>query len=186
MNTQRKIVKNTAKMFARYGYEGVSMRKLAHECDIAPSVIYHYYKDKDELLKAMFDFLARDLGIKRGKLPDTKSAADMLLQRILFQIDHAEEVVAVLKYFLHYRSDFQKLPSGYVPDTAYLHIKEVLERGVKNGEFIDLKIDPEAKVITHAINGFLLEYYPHAPTEDERDLLAQSIHSFILRSIQNR
>ena len=109
----------------------------------------------------------------------------MLKQRIEFQIDHAGEVVAVLKFYLAYRDIFPKIKSGYIPDKAYQHIEEVLERGVKSGEFIDLDVRKEAKVITHAINGFLLEYYPKAPRGKEKSELIDSIHAFIIRSIQN-
>lgn len=186
MNTQDKILQITTQIFAREGANGVSIRKLAQKTKIAPSVIYHYFANKEVLLKRMFRQAGRNLGVKRKLLPDTDTASAMLKQRIAFQIDHAEEVVAVLKFFLTYRKLFPKRRLGYVPDKAYLHIQEVLMRGVKSGEFIPLDIQKEAKVITHAINGFLLEYFPKKPTATERAQLIDSIYEFVIRSIAAR
>lgn len=36
--------------FARYGYDGVTMRRLAAELECSPKTPYRYYKDKDEIL----------------------------------------------------------------------------------------------------------------------------------------
>lgn len=184
MKTKEKIIKHATKMFAHEGYEAFSMRKLAKKTKIAQSVIYHYFAGKNALLKKMFRHVSIQLGKKRNQLPKAKTASQMLKTRIEFQIDHAEEVVAVLKFFLAYRHLFPKIKTGYIPDKAYQHIEEVLQRGKATNEFIDLDIKKEAKVITHAINGFLLEYYPKTPTQKEKQELISTIHRFIIRSIK--
>lgn len=109
----------------------------------------------------------------------------MLLDRIMHQFEHIESVVFVLKYYLHFRQEFDKNYSGYLPPQAYLHTQEVLNFGIKAGEFSmnASQIEPESKVITHAINGFLLEYYPHQPKEKELEQIAESICEFIMRSL---
>jgi AcrR family transcriptional regulator len=183
MNTRDKIIRNATQIMALHGANGVSMRKLATECAIAPSVLYHYFENKDYLLKDLFYEVSKNLGRERRKLTDADDPIVMLRQRIEFQIDHAEEIVAVLKYYMAYRETFPKQEQGYVPDTAYLHIKEVLDRGIADGVFIPMDVDEEAKVIAHAINGFLLEYYPDKPEGDEREALINSIHRFVVRSI---
>jgi hypothetical protein len=108
----------------------------------------------------------------------------MLKQRIGFQIDNQEEVVAVLKYYLAYRNNFKKFKNGYVPDKSALHIEEVLREGVSRNEFIIKNLEDDAKVITHAINGFLLEYYPHTPKGAERQQLINRIFNFLIRGLK--
>ena len=60
--------------------------------------------------------------------------------------------------------------------------------GVASGEFAinPTKIEEEAKVVTHAINGFLLEYYPAIPNPKELKQVTKSIHTFLLRSLTNK
>lgn len=189
MNTTRAtIITKSKSLFAKNGYEGFSIRILAKKTDIGISSIYHFFNDKDELLKEIFDKTNTELGRKRQLLPSVDSAADMMRQRITFQFEYIEDVVFVLKYYLHFRPHFLKIDAGYLPTKGYLHIEEVLVRGVNSGEFTIAQnaIGKEAKVIAHAINGFLLEYYPNPPTGLERELVIDSIHIFLMRSLTNK
>lgn len=184
METKRKIHRQAVKQLAQGGYEGVSLRSIANGAGIAPSVVYYYYDDKDALLKSMFRQASRDLGVKRKKLRKTKSTKTMLTQRVEFQIDHAEEIVAILKFFLARRDLFPKVRGGYVPLKTYQHIEEVLEYGIKNDELRKMEIEKEAKIITHAINGFVLEFYPNTPKRKEKKQLVENITNFIWQAIK--
>ena len=185
--TRAHILEHAKRQFALTGYAMLSMRNVASDTHISPSVIYHYFKDKDELLETIYTETNTNLGISRAALPDVKSAKLMMRQRVEFQIDHSEDVVFVLKYFLYNRKKFSRQQDhGFVPPKAYLHIEEVLHRGVESGEYIQMDVAAEAKVITHAINGFLLEYYPDQPKGSERKKLADGITNFINRSIERR
>lgn len=184
IDTKEQILQSTTELFAQGGYDGISMRKIALLSGIAPSVLYYYFKNKHVLLKEMFNKNNTLLGKDRNTLPQAKSASQMIEQRIRFQLDHAEQIVAILKYFLTYRSKFNKLPNnGYIPEKGYFHIEEALRYGVQTGEFANREIEEQAKVITHAINGFLLEYYPNIPKDEEKQALITTIHKFIMRSV---
>jgi AcrR family transcriptional regulator len=187
VETRNIIIQEALKLFAQRGYEGFSMRTLASESNVNLSSIYHFFEDKDVLLKEIFDRVSSDLGRSRSKLPIDKTASKMLYSRIAFQFDHIEEVIFVLKYYLHFRKDFLKLDNGYIPTKAYLHIEEVLTKGVLNKEFLidPSQIEEQAKVITHAINGFLLEYYPNLPVGRELSRVIRPIHEFLIRSLTN-
>ena len=188
MKTQRaNIIDVTRHLFSRGGYDGFTMRTLARESGLSLSSIYHYYEDKNVLLKAVFDETSTQLGKKRATLPKCDSATEELKQRIKFQFDNAEDILFVLRYYLHFRSEFPKLERGFLNDKAYLHIKEVLERGVASHEFtLSQSVDDEAKVIAHSINGFVLEYFPESPSEDEYSRVVDSIHTFLVRSLTNK
>lgn len=180
---KQEIINKTIHLFALQGYEGVSMRNLADEVGIASSVLYHYFSDKNVLLKEVFDETNINLGKYRATLPVLDKASDMLKQRIIFQLDHAEEIVFVLKYFLHERRNLPKFKSGYVPEKTTRHIEEVLELGQKTGEFQIKDTALDAKVITHAINGFILEYYPAKLEENEKEEIATMIHTFLMNAL---
>jgi AcrR family transcriptional regulator len=183
-NTKELILQKARHVFALQGYEAFSIRHLADEIGIAPSVIYHYFKDKDDLLKEMYETTNIILGEKRAKLPQSETASEMLRQRIEFQVDNAEEIVAVLKYYMAYRKNFKKFNKGFIPDKSALHMEEVLQYGVKTGEFKVLDLEDDAKVMTHAINGFLLEYYPYKPKGMEKYDLVQRIYNFLIRALK--
>lgn len=186
--TKSTVLKISKHLFAVNGYEGFSIRTLVKQSGIGQSSIYHLFKNKDEILKVIYETSNRELGIARSKLPISNSAEEMLLNIIRFQFQHIEDIVFVLKYYLHFRPDFLKLDVGYLPTKGYLHIEEVLRAGIEGGEFIfDVsEIQKESKVIAHAINGFLLEYYPNSPKKNELADVTASIHKFLMRSLTNK
>ncbi len=183
-NTKQIILQRASQVFAKNVYQHFSIRNVAKEIPLSHSVLYHYFKDEEELLKEMYESLNRNLGEKRAKLPKTKTASEMLKQRIKFQIDNEEEIVAVLKYYLSHRKNFKRFKNGYVPDKSALHIEEVLKFGMETKEFSIKNLEDDAKVITHAINGFLLEYYPHIPKGREKKELVDRIFNFLIRALK--
>lgn len=185
-DTHEKILATTTNLVAVHGCAGVSMRLVGKHVPIAQSVIYHYYADKDTLLKAMYDRANRLLGQARGALPQPKSAEKRLKNLVQFQIDHAELIVAVLKYYLHYREDFAQLPSGTLPEKSTLHVEEVLDYGQQTGEWAVTDLTTQSKVVAHVINGYLLEYFPHMPTGKTAQALIVAIVEFTLNALSPR
>lgn len=175
------LIRSAAKrLFARYGYEGFSIRSLAKESGVGISSIYHFFTDKDVVLREIYEMTNRTLGTARKELPPQPTAQKMLAQLIAFQFEHIEDIVYVLKYYLHFRQDFAKLPTKTLPPKSVLHIEEVIERGLETGEF-QVKaneIATSAKVIGHTINGYLLEYYPDVPDHQELQEIVSAIVSF--------
>lgn len=184
--TTDEIIRVTAKrLFAKHGYEGVSMRILAKESGVGLSSIYHFFKDKDILLRSVYEDTNRSLGEDRSRLPATRSAREMLAQLIEFQFLHIADVVYVLKYYLHFREDFAVLPTKTLPAKSVLHIEEVIRKGLATAEFevADDEIENKARVVSHTINGYLLEYYPAVPTDKERREIIDDIVTFSMAGL---
>jgi AcrR family transcriptional regulator len=182
------LIRITAKrLFAQNGYEGVSMRILAKESGVGLSSIYHFFKDKDILLKQIYTKTNNKLGTARKALPPQPTAAKMLEQLVHFQFQHSEDIVYVLKYYLHYRSSFAALPTKTLPPKSVLHIEEVVKKGLETGEFkiSDSEIAAKSKVIAHTINGYLLEYYPDAPQGKELQEIVNDIVAFSITGLSN-
>ena len=180
METDELIRVVAKRLFAQYGYEGFSIRTLAKESGVGISSIYHFFKDKDVVLRDIYAATNRQLGIAREKLPEQPSAEKMLEQLIYFQFEHIEDIVYVLKYCLHFRQDFAKLPTRTLPPKSVLHVEEVIQKGVETGEFSVAPNDmpAKAKVIGHTINGYLLEYFPDVPNQQELQEITHAIVSF--------
>lgn len=180
------LIRVTAKrLFAQYGYDGVSMRILAKESGVGLSSIYHFFKDKDILLKTIYAETNRKLGTERLNLSPQPTAEKMLAQLIGFQFDHIQDVVYVLKYYLHFRQDFAALPTKTLPEKSVLHIEEVIHKGLETGEFqvASSEIEAKARVVSHTINGYLLEYYPDVPHGKERQGIVRDIVAFSMAGL---
>jgi TetR/AcrR family transcriptional regulator, cholesterol catabolism regulator len=57
---QKEAILDTAReIFARHGFEGLSIRDLASQCGLAKATIYHHFRDKQEIFISV---LERDVG----------------------------------------------------------------------------------------------------------------------------
>ena len=52
---RERILEAARKLFAEEGYESVSMRKIAGKIEYSPTVIYLYFRDKQEIIKELCD-----------------------------------------------------------------------------------------------------------------------------------
>jgi AcrR family transcriptional regulator len=61
------ILKAAKKLFIAKGYDKTSIRNIADEIEYSPGIIYHYFKDKDEIFHALhtegFGELRKRMGI---------------------------------------------------------------------------------------------------------------------------
>jgi len=67
---RRKILDAARELFAREGYERVTMRAIAQAIEYSPTAIYHHFEDKDDLVMALCeDDFGRLLGALRATPP---------------------------------------------------------------------------------------------------------------------
>jgi AcrR family transcriptional regulator len=178
------IIEATIPLLAHRGYDGTSMRDVAEAAGVKPSVIYHYYPDKAALLRAVRVHCNVTLDTEMNALPAASDVSAFLRQRLEFQLVRMEMIVALLQYFMAAKADFPMQDGGYVPQRAYKHMRDIIERGTREGIYTSDDINMDAKITTHLINGFLLEYYPHKLTAKDRRALVESLARFIERALQ--
>jgi AcrR family transcriptional regulator len=78
-DTKEAILNAARDLFAEKGFSDVSVSKIANEVGVAKSLIYYYFKDKNEILNALVDIFIADVtafGVKNFKNPDTCEASE--------------------------------------------------------------------------------------------------------------
>lgn len=53
---RRQIIDAAYQCFARKGFHQATMRDIYEEADLSPGAIYHYFRSKDEIIQASFEF----------------------------------------------------------------------------------------------------------------------------------
>lgn len=182
-DTREKILQVTIKEYVSAGDDSLSMRNIAKKVPITQSVIYHYFESKEVLLREMFTYSSKKLGDLRAKNTSAKGAKDLFRKRIAFQMENSDHIMVILKYFTDHPDFFDKNSLGYLPDNAALHIEEVLEAGVNEGVYNVDDLKNDAKIIAHAINGFVTEYHGREMSEKEKDELVERIATFFERGL---
>jgi len=74
---RRAILDRSAELFAEHGYDRASMSKIAEACGVSKANLYHYYKDKEELLFDVIRFHLEELleVVEGADRPDLAPAA---------------------------------------------------------------------------------------------------------------
>jgi AcrR family transcriptional regulator len=76
---RRAILHRTAELFARHGFTGASITKIAEACGISKALLYHYYRDKDAVL---FDILADHLSTLVAVVEEAAAAPASARERL--------------------------------------------------------------------------------------------------------
>lgn len=76
LETTRRILDNAADLFARNGYEGVSVREIAEKAGVKESSLYNHFKSKSDILEALFDEFIRYIP---GTRPSEEEIDEMLM-----------------------------------------------------------------------------------------------------------
>jgi AcrR family transcriptional regulator len=174
----RDQIRHTAReLFAREGYESVSMRRIGAEVGCSPMAIYRHYENKEELLLSIceetFHHMIRILDDARSGTGTRLEILRRCLRMIVdFHISHPN----------HYRVTFMTvLPPGPVADRKVAiaqHVMDRLRAGVREcAEDKGLKVDVEmtAQIIRVAIHGLasslicLGQCYPWKDPERMKD-----------------
>ncbi len=92
---RQKILDTARDLFVAHGYDGVTLRKIADAIEYAPGTIYGYFKDKEELIRALCiaDFAAFEQSFPRDHQPADPLAAirGIGLNYIRFALAHPNQ-----------------------------------------------------------------------------------------------
>lgn len=94
------ILARAAALFARGGYQGTSMNQVAEACGLSKATLYHYFRDKYELLVSIADgHVSRLQGIVDEAVAEESSPQGQmraLIRRLVEEYAHAQNEHRVL------------------------------------------------------------------------------------------
>jgi len=94
------ILAHAAALFARGGYPGTSMNQVAQACGLSKATLYHYYRDKYELLVSIAEgHVARLLAIVDATRAEESAPAGqlrVLIRRLMEEYATAQDAHRVL------------------------------------------------------------------------------------------
>jgi TetR/AcrR family transcriptional regulator len=95
------ILNHAATLFAKKGYVGTSMNDVALACGLSKPTLYHYYRDKDEMLASIAEGhvsrLVQLVDSVEAESPATpQKRLELLITRFLLEYSHAQDAHRVL------------------------------------------------------------------------------------------
>jgi len=183
---RRKILDAARELFAREGYDAVTMRRIAEAIEYSPTTIYHHFEDKDDVVKALCD---EDFGRLFATLAPAGGAAAAGDPVDAVRSMGRAYCAFALAYPFHYRFMFLTPAKQHEVDCdspghrSFGLLREAVERGVASGRFRALPADTIAQVLWAGIHGavaLLTTLEPqHWPAPPAEDLVEQAIENGI-------
>lgn len=167
-NKKQRIIENAATVFAQNGYAGTRMIKIAEAADIGKGTIYEYFRNKEALFFAVFQFMVQaptdlmssELGSNSGSASDRlKRVAQLVINT---WISNLEMYSLVMEFW----SAATALPSRQRFKAAFKQVyidmrrivADLIQEGADGGEFdSQTQTDKIAAAIVGALDSFLLQ-----------------------------
>ena len=176
---RRRILDAARDLFARDGYEAVTMRAIAEAIEYSPTTIYNHFEDKDDVVKACCE---EDFTQLLGALSLQQQPADPV--EAIRQLGRAYAAFG-LQYPNHYRFMFltpnknHDLEAESPGHRSFGLLQSVVARAVTSGRFREVDPNLAAQVLWSSLHGVVslsITLQPqHWPTPPAKDLVDQVI-----------
>lgn len=91
---QDKILDAARELFARHGYDAVTLRKIAEAIEYTPAAIYGHFRDKDDLIRTLckrdFDVFSAQLAALAGVADPIERIRQLGRGYIQFALEHPQ------------------------------------------------------------------------------------------------
>ncbi len=141
MTTKERVLQEALNLFSQYGYEAVSVERIAAAVGIKAPSLYKHYKGKQNIFDAVFAEMQRryDEQTEKMQLHLANAAADQDRFAVIDADSLVEQVQALVRYSLHdeYVSRFRRLMTieqFRSPELAALYTERYVDRLVEYHE----------------------------------------------------
>ncbi len=133
------IIEAAMRVFAQKGFAAATNRDVAEEAGITPGLIYHYFKSKEELLRAALDEYPVRQSLRSVSTQTVDQSPEVLLRSLALQILRIAEdegVVRILRVFLPAAIHQPELSSSNSSTIQELvrFVEKVLSEKMERGE----------------------------------------------------
>ncbi len=188
MTTKERIERVATRQFARYGFDGASIRQIVTEARVTKPVLYYYFKDKRGLYLSLLEEAVAPLCDEVERIADgTGSACEQQMEKI---------ILAFLQFFRERPDEFQLLHQAVerrereVQVIAqkyfrriFVAISRVLNEGMEQHMFRSLDVSQT----TFSVIAILVYYLTRAHVIDEvlghkkaSESLVETLHQHVL------
>lgn len=159
-NTRELLLKSAINLFSQKGYANTSIREIGAKIGISSSIIYHYFKNKEELLfeitRSSTEDLVQSLRETEERISDPVECLREMLteQTVIFSLKRKKEgkILAIDSYQLRgKRGDSIRKMQREIYDIYTGKIKEIEEKGLLK------KVD--LTVLTFSIFGIINSFH---------------------------
>lgn len=167
-----------------YGYQGTSVLKILEKAGLNKGSLYHYFKNKKELVLAAIDIKSEEIfgqkykDVLNGKTPYLESFEKMLITMYEFA-PRGCPLANLIQEMSNNDEEFDILLKNKYQALENI-IEEILKKAVENNELTTSNISDLSLFLLSGIEGAILS----AKTFKDKQMFEKNIH-YLFKSIQN-
>ncbi|GAA0555418.1 TetR/AcrR family transcriptional regulator [Halorubrum ejinorense] len=166
-DTRQAILGAAFRALCEHGYANVTIKRIGDEFDKSPSLVYHHYDGKDELLIDLLEFLLAEFeasiaGERRSEAGEAGSAVD---PSDAFNRSAREQLDA----YLTATTDPSALDDEYAPGARFFTVMTELRSQAANNEAYRDHFDRSDRVFSEYLEGIVREAAAEVAAEDAAD-----------------
>ncbi len=187
MTTRERIERVATRQFARYGFDGTSIRQIVAEARVTKPVLYYYFKDKRSLYLSLLEGAVAPLcdeveRIADGEWPPVKQMERIIVAFLRFYREKPNEFQLLHQAVERREREVQLIAQKYFR-RIFLGVSRVLNEGVERKIFRSLHV-PQT---TFSVIAILVYYLTRAHIIEEvlghkkaSEALVETLHQHIL------
>lgn len=187
------ILQAFVKLVSRFGLDKTTMQDIAKEAGVSVGVIYKDYANKEELIDAYADLIAKSLIFEYQKLVGKTSSPELQLHDLIigaFTVLHGtiindlgiHQILADENSLKYVRKNFSR--KNEIEKFFVDMIAEILRDGVKQGVFKVEDIRQTAVLIGEAFDGYFIKGILGAGNIDNYLPKIEMMFQFLLKNIK--
>lgn len=174
----RRLLESALELIRHRGYKSLTVEEIAAEAGISKVTLYKYYPSKEELflycVKILTDNHYKQI---REILAGEKRAADKLTRLFQFNLEQRRQYSDAFLRDMMGTAHIWKKISPYRSRLARSLIGEILEEGVRNGEFRMRSMQYTIDLLI-SFSDVIASAYPYHNTQ-EGELFLENLYAFL-------
>ena len=190
--TRDKFIEVARQLFARKGVENTTMNDIASASDKGRRTIYTYFKNKRDIYNAVVESESDKLLVNlRLIVAKQASAEEKLREYVDVRFETMREIVSRNGSLrAGFFRDVRKVDRArkHISKKEIALLREILEEGVKAGEFEIKDMENAAIIITHTIQGLDVTYIRDSLSDQgiDQENLAEDFSRLLLNGLLKR
>ncbi|SHI93442.1 transcriptional regulator, TetR family [Clostridium cavendishii DSM 21758] len=185
---RRKIIDTASEILTSEGYENLSIRKIANKIEYSPGIIYHYFKDKAEIVTYIVEegygkILKSITSINLDPENPEKTIEEGLRNYINLMLEMPEQFKTILMSDIEaIKEKVDMLSEGVSKDRGSMQgLCNLVELGMKKGKFRKMDVELTAQIIWTSTHGLLsrLILEKNIPDKQKERLINQHFNILI-------
>ena len=157
-DSKRSLILGAARRrFCRHGIRATTMQDIARDTDIAVGTIYHFFPDKDALVRAWVTEHCQQMHDELTAVLRAPVSAEEKLKQFLTLRFRAERAVREEPAMHEVAKAVRRLMPEMVQETiaaVFGYLRTILEEGLRTGSLPSVDPATDSEILFHSLHGF--------------------------------